>query len=112
MAREQTVKGNKQNWGMVHACRAYDNGCYVALCNTAGRSALGLRGVEANHAGGCMVFSPVGEVVAESRSKDVSDEMLVVDLKGQAMADRRKQSCFNLQTRRPEVFGALVEPTT
>ena len=109
--RRQTVGARKANWRTVHSCRANDNGCYVALCNTAGRSAVGLKGVEANHAGGCMVLDPNGCVVAESRSRDVRDEMVVVDLKGEAVAARRRQACFNLLTRRPEVFGALVRPT-
>ena len=109
--RLELIKKQKANWARTHCCRAEDNGTYVALCNTAGRSALGLRGVEANHLGGCMVVSPDGEVVAESRSRDVRDEMLMVDLSGQAVSRRRKKPCFNLQTRRPEVYGVLIEST-
>ena len=109
--RKKAVSGHKANWKMIQAARAYDNGVYVALCNTAGRSAEGLKGVKANHAGGCMVFDPRGRVVAESRAKDIREEMIVVELKGERVAERRRGRCFNLQTRRPEVFGALVEPT-
>jgi len=107
--RRQAVEGQKQHWRLVHCCRAYDNGCYVALCNTAGRSAVGLRGVEANHAGGCMVIGPSGQVVTESRSRDIRDEMVLADLKAEAVTQRRMQPCFNLRTRRVEVFGRLVE---
>lgn len=110
--RRKVVEAHKKSWRMVHSCRAYDNGVYVALCNTAGRSAAPLKGVEANHAGGCMVVDPKGEVIAESRSKDIRDEMLLVPLKGEAVAERRRQTCFNLQTRRPEAFGVLTKPTT
>jgi len=110
-ARRKLVRGSKAQHKMVHCCRAYDNGVYVALCNTAGRSAVGLKGVEANHLGGCLVMDPYGKVVAESRSRDVRDEMLVVDLDGQLVAARRRSTCFNLQTRRPEVFASLAEPT-
>ena len=58
-----------------------------------------------------MLFDPNGQLVAESRSKDVADEMVVVPLNGELVADRRSQSCFNLQTRKPEVFAALTRPT-
>ncbi len=109
--RRAAVQALKRDWRLIHMCRAYDNGCYVALCNTAGRSAVGLRGVEANHAGGCIVINPGGEVIAESRTRDIRDEMIVVPLDGHAVAARRSEICFNLQTRKPEVFGALVEPT-
>lgn len=109
--RRRAVKRNKGHWRLVHCCRAYDNGVYVAVCNAAGRSALGIEGVEANHAGGCMVINPSGEVIAESQSEDIREEMIVVDLVGEAVAARRRDKCFNLQTRRPEVYAAICKPT-
>ncbi len=109
--RKKVVRSHKASWKLIQQARACDNGVYVALCNTAGRSAGKLRGVEANHAGGCMVFDPRGKAVAESGAKDIREEMIVVELRGEAVAERRGGRCFNLQTRRPEVFGALVEPT-
>jgi predicted amidohydrolase len=105
--RRKAVTQVKSQWKLVHACRAYDNGCYVAVCNTAGRSALGLKGVDANHAGGCAVFNPRGEVMAESRTRDIRDEMVLVRL--EATAVRRRP--LNIQQRRPEVFRVLTEPT-
>ena len=105
--RRRAVANCKKQWQLVHACRAYDNGCYVAVCNTAGRSAMGIKGVEANHAGGCMLFRPNGEVLAQSRTRDVKDEMVVAKLHASAVARRP----LNVQQRRPEVFRAIVEPT-
>ena len=98
-------------WRRIQSCRADDNGTYVALCNTAGRSAMGIRGVEANHAGGCMLVDPDGEVAAESKARDIRDEMVIAPLDGRKVAARRRQRCFNLQTRKPEVFRVLTEPT-
>ena len=109
--REAAVARRKDDWRLVHRCRARDNACYVALCNTAGRSALELEGVEANHAGGCMVIDPRGEVVAESAAVDVVEELLVVDLSAEAVAAPRRGKCLPLQTRRPEVYGAICQPT-
>lgn len=109
--RQAAVKSNKESWRLIHRARAYDNGCYVALCNAAGRAATELPEVRANHAGGCMVIDPDGKVIAESKSKDIADEMLTCELKGEPVAKRRSQVCFNLQTRRTESFGALIRPT-
>jgi len=109
--RRKAVAEHKARWRRTQCCRAEDNGTYVALCNTAGRSATGLRGVEANHAGGCMVVDPSGRVAAESRSRDIREEMIVVPLDGKQIAARRRSACFNLQTRRPDAFGALTRPT-
>lgn len=109
--RRKVTRRIKEQWRMVHRCRAYDNGCYAAVFNAAGRSAVGLRGVEANHGGCCMVFDPNGEVAAESRTTDIREEMLIADLEGERVSARRRQTCFNLQTRRPEVFRTLIQPT-
>jgi predicted amidohydrolase len=105
--RRRVVKRVKEGWMLVHRCRAYDNGCYVAVCNTAGRSAMHIKGVEANHGGGCMVFSPSGQVIAESRTRDIKEEMIVQKLDANAVARRPT----NMQQRKPEVFGAIVEGT-
>ena len=109
--RRKAVVARKRHWALTLASRALDNGCYVLACNTAGRSANDLPGVEANHPGGCMAFDPYGTLIAESRSEDVAEEIVVVTLDGDLVARRRSEACFNLQTRRPEVYGALVEPT-
>jgi predicted amidohydrolase len=107
----KALRDHKGNWRQEHACRAHDNGVYVALCNTVGRSARGIRGVEANHAGGCMLFDPQGRLVGESVTKNLKEEMVVASLSGEAVAARRREWGFNLQTRKPEAYRALVEPT-
>lgn len=105
--RRRIVAGVKSNWKKIHPARALDNGCYVAVCNTAGRSASGIKGVEANHAGGCLVVSPRGDVLAESRSRDIRDELLVTKLTAAAAAVRPS----NFRNRRPEVFREITRPT-
>ena len=107
----KALKEAKAIWTRTHSCRAYDNGCYVALCNTAGRSARGLKGVKADHAGGCLIFDPNGRLIAESKARSVSDEMVLATLKAKPVADRRNKACFSLRTRRPDAFSALTEPT-
>ena len=110
--RMQVVGRTKERWRLTQRSRAYDNGCYVGICNAAGRSAPEIEGVEANHAGGCMAIDPHGEVIAESRSTDVEEEMVLATLRGKSVTDRRTSVCFNLQVRRPEVYQALCRPTT
>ncbi len=110
--RYQAIKSLKEDWRRVHCCRAQDNACYVGVCNTAGASTRHIKGVEANHVGGCMVINPDGDVIAESRSRDIRDEMVITKLSARRLHDRRNQSCLNLRVRRPEVFGAITRPTT
>ncbi len=109
--RLKVVEDNKKEWQMVHKCRAFDNGVYVALCNMVGDSIPEQKNIYAYHAGGCMVINPEGNVVDESHSKDVNEEILVVPLYGEKVSEIRRQTCFNLQTRRVEVFKDLMSQT-
>lgn len=109
--RRRTMGYWLAQWRLLHPARAYDNGCYVCLNNTVGQSARGIRGVEANHLGGLMVYGPDGALVAENDAIRLKEEMLVVPLKAAAVHQRRTAECFNLRVRRPESFGPLTEPT-
>jgi len=95
---------------MTHRSRANDNGVFIALANAAGRAAMGIRGVEANHAGGCLIIDPFGEIVAESKRKDIGPEMIMAQLKGKLVKEKRRPG-FNLQVRKPEFFKVLSEIT-
>jgi predicted amidohydrolase len=100
------VRNQKREWKKIYASRAYDNGCYLVVTNQAGPA-----GPDTNHAGGIMVFDPRGEVVAESQTKVIEDEMVVCDLDAEAVLKRRGGSCFSLTVRRPEIYGDLAKPT-
>lgn len=109
--RRAIVQRAKNHYKRVHACRALDNSVYVGVVNAAGPAAEHLKGVNANHAGGALVFDPMGDLVAESRSKDVQEEMLVVPLSAARMREKRERSCLPLRTRRVEAYGILAQPT-
>ena len=109
-ARRDAVKRRLARWAATHQARALDNGVYVALCDMVGPCGRGL-GVDANHAGGCLLVAPDGEVAARSRTADIGEAMVLVDLRAEAVAAPRRAACFNLQTRRPEVYGAMTRPT-
>jgi predicted amidohydrolase len=109
--RRKEVAKRKDHWRIEHAVRARDNGAYVALCDAVGQSAIGVNGCKANHAGGCMVFSPDGKLLAESRTRDIAEEMLIVDVKAEPLQKFRSRACFNLRVRKVEAFGPLTQPT-
>ncbi len=109
--RRKVVAKLKDHWRLVHACRALDNAAYVGLCNAAGQSAPQLNGCDANHAGGSMVFAPDGSVLAQSRARDIAEEMLLTRLAASRLEARREGECFALRVRRVEAFAPLTEPT-
>lgn len=110
-SHRQFVDDNKEKWKMLHRCRAFSNGCYVVLCNAVGNAAVHLDGVHADHAGGCMVINPYGEITAESKTQEIEDEMIVVRLDAEPVTRLRYSAGFSLQTRRPEVYRVLTELT-
>lgn len=104
-AQSRLVTQTKSIWTRAYAARAYDNGMYVAVVNQAGKAG---RKPLANHAGGILVFDPGGDLLAESQTCRIEDEMVVCSLTVSAFEARRRGSCFNLQTRRPELYGDLT----
>ena len=109
--RRVIVARAKEHFRLVHRCRARDNGVYVGLCNAAGQSAPDIRDCDANHAGGCLVVATDGSVLAESRARDVGEEMVVVKLLAKPLEQRRLDPCFTLRVRRPDAYGPLTERT-
>lgn len=109
--RRRQVKQMKEGWLKTQRARAQDNGTYIALVNAAGRSAEGIGGVEANHAGGAMLIRPDGELAADSKARDIREEMLIARIEAAKVKVRRESKCFNLRVRRPECFGPLTEAT-
>ncbi len=104
--QRQKVSAVKSNARMTFRSRAHDNGMYVIYCNQAGPA-----GPDTNHCGGILFVSPSGEVIAESSTDLIEDEMVVCDLDAEAFNVRRRARCFNLQTRRPEIYGDISRPT-
>ncbi|MDE2755747.1 MAG: hypothetical protein OXI92_04265, partial [Acidobacteriota bacterium] len=99
---------------MIASARAYENSCYTVLCNQAGRAGI----VDTypkdspnqpNHAGGCIVVDPLGEVTARTSFEKIEEEMVVADLLPEKLWEARSQPNYTLRQRRPELFDALVE---
>ncbi len=104
--QRKIVSKQKSFYRKVYASRAIDNGVYYVITNQAGPA-----GEETNHAGGIMIFDPQGDVVAESETKIIEDEMVVATLDASKFEERRSGRCFNLITRRPELYGEISRPT-
>lgn len=105
-AQARGVESLKNIWRRCYASRAYDNGMFAVVVNQAGKAG---KTPVTNHAGGILVFDPMGEVLAESQTRKIEDEMVVVRLEAADYEARRTGTCFNLQTRRPEIYGELVK---
>jgi N-carbamoylputrescine amidase len=89
--------------------RAIDNGMFMIAVNACGTTPNGAREYHGNPI--VMIYSPLGELIAESPD-DASDEtMVVTDLDPELIAKRRSQGHFHLRFRRPELYGSLAEAT-
>ncbi len=104
--QKKVVANQKKFYRKVYSTRAYDNGVFFVVTNQAGPA-----GEDTNHAGGIMIFNPEGEVVAESQTKVIEEEMVFAKLEAGLFTKRRSGRCFNLVTRRPELYGEIARPT-
>jgi len=102
----QRVANLKAVWRKCYGARAYDNGMFVVANNQAGHAG---DEPETNHAGGVMIFDPNGDVIAESLTQRLTEETVVGCLQARQYERRRSAACFNLQTRRPEIYGEISQ---
>jgi len=63
------------------------------------------------HAGGVVITDPFGGVVARSRARRFREETMVATLKAEVFTDNHATRCHYMQTRRPEIYGRIVETT-
>jgi len=99
----ETTAAKQQRWFRYLASRAYDNGVFVVACNQAGENG------KLVFSGGAMVFSPRGEVMAQSNAE--GEDWVVAHLKGKDLRDvRESPHGYFLPHRRPELYHALVKP--
>ena len=101
-AQRRKVASAQERARMTFRSRAYDNGMYVIYVNQAGPA-----GEETNHAGGILVVDPMGKVIAESQTDLIEDDMVLCQIEADGFEARRRGRCFNLQTRRPEIYGEI-----
>jgi predicted amidohydrolase len=107
----KAARDQLEHWRKVHRCRAWDSAAYVALCNAVGPATLHIPNVQANHAGGCMLVGPRGDVLVESSADCIQEELLVMKVEAKPLLDNRNRPCLPLRVRRPELFAELTRPT-
>ncbi len=97
----------------TYAMRAKENACFCVVTDQAGAAGTvpSLPADHPNqphHAGGAVIFDPLGRVVSHAQLETVRDEMIVADLDAQLIAAARSHPNFTLRTRRPELFAELA----
>ncbi|MBE3587230.1 MAG: nitrilase family protein [Thermoanaerobacteraceae bacterium] len=107
-----TIVGDRRDiWLKYLSARAYDNTVFVAACNL-----VGAAGENQQFCGGALVIDPKGNVIAEDFLG--REGLLVVDLKAELLNTIRQgrartmRHSFYLLSRRPELYGPLVEQET
>lgn len=104
------IKGagnRKEIWNKYLMARAYDNRCFVLACNQLGKNSEGRE-----FAGGCVAYSPEGEIIAEDFSEQEGICFVELDMKETKKyrdADLNSKSQimngrFFLNYNRPELY--------
>jgi len=55
-----------------------------------------------------VIYGPRGELLAESQTETIEDEMVLCTLSAEGLEQARGRRCFPLTVRRPELYGALT----
>jgi N-carbamoylputrescine amidase len=94
-----------------YAMRARENACFCVLADQAGRAGIvdTLPPDHPHHPGAALVFAPNGDLLEAAQSEHIRDEIIVCDLDPELLARARSHPNYTLRTRRPELFGELVE---
>lgn len=85
--------------------RAIDNGAFLVAVNSCGPVPNGSRTYYGNPV--VMVYSPMGELVAESPDEAGDEVMVLAELDRDILVRRRSQSVFHPRFRRPELYDLL-----
>jgi len=97
-----------------YALRARENACFAILADQAGRAGyvdLWPRDSEnqPHHAGAALIWGPDGGLIAGTQEERIREEMIVATLDAAMLAHERALANYMLRTRRPDLFGELVQ---
>ena len=111
----ELVRGAKASYKADYGFRAKENATFCVINNQAGRAGTSDllpadHPWQPYHPGGVVVLGPSGQVIAESQTERIEDEMVVADLDPALLDKARGQFNYTLQNRRPELYGELVRP--
>lgn len=114
---KERVAAVKASFKLDGAVRAKENATFCISSNQAGRGGTTKlypkdHDWQPHHAGGIVFFAPDGEVIAESKTDRVKEEMVVKDLDPARLDSARGFPNFQLRNRRPELYGELTRPVS
>jgi predicted amidohydrolase len=89
-------------WRQLHTIRAFENGCFLVVCNKVGQED------EWRFSGESLVATPSAELPLVA--SDECDEVGVVEL-DRSLVDTWRRRFPMFRDRRPDLYGALVAPT-
>ena len=93
--------------GRTFPARAIDNGVFLVAVNACGPTSYGDYAYDGNPM--VLIYSPLGQLVAESPDEADDEVMVVADLDGKLLRERRSQGVFHPRFRRPELYGLLSD---
>lgn len=109
----QRVKDIK-TWFARYAMRAEENAVFWVITNQVGVAGYIDRYpkdhvLQPVHAGGIFFFGPDGSTMAESISDSVEPELVVCELKAQALAEARSTPNYAMRNRKPHLYGDVLK---
>jgi N-carbamoylputrescine amidase len=104
----RTPSGWAQWAGPAIRSRCQENGVFGVACNYVGH--VESAGVSQDFAGGGLIASPRGELLAEWSGPSGQSGLLLADLNALDLQAARAEPEYLFRFRRPELYGPLAEP--
>jgi N-carbamoylputrescine amidase len=92
-------------WAELHSTRAFENGCYLGVCNLSGDGREGGPPL----GGGSLLAEPLGNRVAQLPTEGPG---ILTEMIRMAEVHRARNQRFMLRDRRPDVYGVLAQAQT
>jgi len=96
-----------------YCMRAWENYCFVLVTDQAGRAGvvetLSIDDVnQPYHPGGAMIIGPDAEILCQTQTEQIRDEMIIQNLRAKDLKAMRDHENFHLRTRRTDLFEDLL----
>ena len=112
-ASQASARRFTYDYFLEYKMRARENACFYVVADQAGRAGNvdtypPNSPSQPHHAGGAIILGPEAQILTESQTQQIKEEMVVAELDPSDLNHARALPNYTLRTRRPELFGPLV----
>lgn len=111
---QAAARRSSLDYFLEYKLRARENACFYMVADQAGRAGFvdtypRDSSFQPHHAGGALIIGPEAQILAQTQTDRIEEDMIVATLDPDDLSSARRQPNYTLRTRRPELFDELVK---